>query len=325
MMGLVAAVVLAMAAAASPAADAAPVETFLDAPGPVGTLKGTMLAPASATGPVVLIIPGSGPTDRDGNNVRGLKGSIYKQLAEGLAAHGVATVRIDKRGMFASGGAVLDADAVTIPDYAADARAWTATIRAKTGVACVWLLGHSEGGLVALDAAKEGGDYCGLILVSAAGRPVGQALREQMKANPAAAPVLDQALEAIAVLEAGKHVDTTDMSPALLPLFGPKVQNFAINVLSYDPAKLLAGYARPVLILRGDRDIQVGMADARRLQQADPKAKLVVLPDTNHVLKPVTSDDRAANVATYTNSDLPIAPKVVETIADFVTVETKSQ
>ncbi len=322
-MRLVAALGLALAVAGSPAV-AAPVESFLEAPGPVGTLKGTLLAPESGSGAVVLIIPGSGPTDRDGNNARGVQGSIYRQLAEGLAARGIATMRIDKRGMFASGGAVIDANSVTIPDYAADVRAWTQVLRDKTGVSCVWLLGHSEGGLVALVAAKEGGDYCGLILVSAAGRPLGQALREQLKANPGNAPILNEALAALAQLEAGKHVDTAKMNPALLPLFGPQVQNFAINVLSYDPAKLLAGYAKPVLILQGERDIQVGVEDAHRLAKADPKAKLVLLPDTNHVLKPVSSDDRKVNVATYTDPALPIAPKVVETIAGFVAAETKT-
>jgi uncharacterized protein len=321
-MRLIAAVVLAMVAA-SPAA-AEPIETFVQAQGPIGALKGTMLAPADATGPVMLIVPGSGPTDRDGDNAHGVKGAIYKQLAEGLAAKDIATIRIDKRGMFASGAAVTDANAVTIADYADDVRAWTASIRQQTGAPCVWLLGHSEGGLVALVAAKKGGDYCGLVLVAAAGRPIGQALREQLQSNPANKPVLAEALAAITQLEAGKHVDTTTMNPGLLSLFRPEVQDFAISELSYDPAKLLAGYANPVLILQGQRDIQISVQDARRLKQADPKAKLVLLANTNHVLKPVTSDDRAANVATYSDPSLALAPKVVETIADFVAAAGKT-
>ena len=322
-MGLLAALVLTMATAAPAPAGASPVESFIVAPGPVGSLKGTMLAPASG-GPVVLIIPGSGPTDRDGNNGRGVKGSIYQHLAEGLAASGITSVRIDKRGMFASGGAVVDATAVTIADYATDVRSWTASIRQQTGARCVRLLGHSEGGLVALVAAKQGGDYCGLILSATAGRPIGQALREQLKTNPAMKPFMAQALAAIATLEAGKHVDTTTMSIGLLPLFRPEVQDFAISELSYDPAALIAGFAKPVLILQGGRDIQISEQDARRLKQADPKAKLVVLPDTNHVLKPVKSDDRAANVAAYADPALPLATKVVETIAGFITANSRA-
>lgn len=315
-MRLVAALGLSLLLGGSPLL-AAPVESYVTAPGPAGTLKGTMLTPGPGS-PVALIIPGSGPTDRDGNNAHGVQGSIYKQLAEALAARGIATVRIDKRGMFASAEAVQDANAVTIPDYAKDVKSWTDTIRANTNVPCVWLLGHSEGGLVALVAAKDGGDYCGLALVSTEGRPLGQELREQLKANPANAPLLKEADAALSRLEAGKHVDTAKMSPALLPLFRPQVQNFVISVLSYDPAKLLAGYVRPVLILQGERDIQIGVEDARRLAKADPKAKLVLLPDTNHVLKPVASAERAANTATYADPDLKIEPKVADTIADFI-------
>lgn len=102
---------------------AAPVESDISAPGPSGPLKGTMLSPQGGAAPVVLMIPGSGPTDRDGNNNAGLKAASLKLLAEGLAAQGIATVRIDKRGMYASAAATPDANAVTIDDYAHDVHA----------------------------------------------------------------------------------------------------------------------------------------------------------------------------------------------------------
>ena len=86
-----------------------------------------------------------------------MKASTYKLLAGGLAAKGIITVRIDKRGMFDSAGAVADANAVTIDDYAVDLHAWVKVIRAKTGASCVWLLGHSEGGLVALASSRNAG------------------------------------------------------------------------------------------------------------------------------------------------------------------------
>ena len=85
----------------------------------------------------------------------GVAAAPYRMLAEGLAARGVATVRIDKRGMFGSAGAIADANAVTIADYAADVHAWVKAARARTGASCVWVLGHSEGGLVALAAAQQ--------------------------------------------------------------------------------------------------------------------------------------------------------------------------
>jgi hypothetical protein len=311
-------------AATGPSACADPTETFLESAGPVGPLKGTMLSVSPLTAPLVLIIPGSGPTDRDGNNPHGVTASTYKLLAEGLAEKGIGTVRIDKRGLYASKAAVANANAVTIADYAADVHAWADTIRQRIGTPCIWLLGHSEGGLVALAAAKERPDVCGLILVSAAGRPLGRIIREQLRANPANAPILDWALRAIDALEAGKRVDTAGMPSALLPLFRPQVQNFLIDEMSYDPARLLADYAKPVLILHGQRDIQISEQDARLLKEANPAAQLVLLPETNHVLKSVTSADRASNVATYSDPNLPLAPMVVETIARFVTSHNAS-
>ncbi len=304
--------------AAAPVAPAAPVETFVEAPGPSGALKGTMLVPAAApAAPVVLILPGSGATDRDGNNPGGVRGSIYKRIAEGLAARGIASVRIDKRGLFGSAAAVANPNQVTIADYAADVRSWTGSIRGKTGARCVWLLGHSEGGLIALAAARAP-DVCGLVLVSAGGRPIGTVMREQLRSTPANAPLLGQAMAAIDALEAGHRYDISGMDPALMPLFAPQVQDYLIDLFSYDPARLIAGYDRPVLIVQGLRDIQVSEADARRLADADPKARLTLLPDTNHVLKTFTTDDRAANFASYGDPSLPLAPGVSETIAAFV-------
>lgn len=302
---------------------AEPREKPLEAPGPLGPLKGTLMAPAapSAPGaPVVLIVPGSGPTDRDGNNPLGVKASTYRLLAEGLAAKGIATVRIDKRGLYGSAGAVADADAVTIEDYAGDVRRWVDAIRQESGAGCVWLLGHSEGGLVALAAATAQQDLavCGVVLVATTGRPMGQVLREQLRANPANAPLLDQAMAAIDALEAGHRVDMAHVQPALRPLFRPTVQGFLISAFAIDPAALAARYTKPLLIVQGGRDLQVGLADAQRLRQAAAQSKLVLLPEVNHVLKTVETDDRAANLATYGRADLPLAPGVVEAIADFV-------
>jgi uncharacterized protein len=182
-------------------------------------------------------------------------------------------------------------------------------------------LGHSEGALVALATAQNPQNICGLVLVAATGRPLADVMREQLKSNPANAPILDQALAAIDSLAAGKTVDAARLNPVLLPLFNPAVQKFLIDEFSYDPAGLLARYDGPVLILQGKRDLQVSVHDAQLLKQANSKATLVLLSDTNHALKSVTSDDRRANIAAYANPDLPLAPGVVDTIANFVTAK----
>ena len=106
-----------------------PVEREIEAPGPNGALKGLMLSPGKADAPAVLIVPGSGPTNRDGNSLHGLSAATYKLLAEGLTARDIASVRIDKRGMFSSAAAIPNANDVTIAGYAGDVHTWITAIR----------------------------------------------------------------------------------------------------------------------------------------------------------------------------------------------------
>ncbi|MDP5102886.1 MAG: lysophospholipase, partial [Erythrobacter sp.] len=201
----------------------------IEVAGPQGALKGTLLVPAEVQRPpTAVIIPGSGPTDRDGNNPLGVRASTYRLMAEALTDNGVATLRIDKRGMFGSAAAIADANKVSLQDYADDTRLWAEAARTRTGADCVWLIGHSEGGLVALQAAQSMPNLCGLVLVAAAGRPLGQVIKDQLAANPANGFLLAEANAAIDKLSAGERVDVTGMHPALVPLFNPPVQDFLI-------------------------------------------------------------------------------------------------
>ena len=296
---------------------AAAVAAPMTIPGPQGNLAGTFVD-GGKHAPVVVIIPGSGPTDRDGNNPLGVKAAPYRMLAEGLAGKGVSTLRIDKRGMFESKAAIADPNAVTVADYAADAHAWADAARRRAGAKCAWLLGHSEGALVALAAAQKPAGLCGVILVSGPGRKLADVLRDQLRANPANAPLLPQAMGAIDSLEAGKTVDSTGFAAPLQGLFNAKVQPFLMDLMRQDPTGEIARISLPVLIVQGAKDIQVSVADANALHAAQPKAKLAIIPGMNHVLKDVEGDDRAANLATYGNPDLPVDPSAVETIAAFV-------
>jgi len=202
-------------------------------------------------------------------------------------------------------------------DLADDVRAWGQEAQKRTSARCAWLIGHSEGSLVALIAAQQPEGVCGLTLVAGAGRKMGDILREQLKANPANAPLLAQALAAISELEAGRRVDVSGMHPALAALFRPSVQGFLIDQMSYDPAALLARYAGPVLVLQGTTDLQISMQDAQRLAGTRPGITMVTLEGVNHILK-IAPADPAANFATYGNSALPIAPSLVEAITAFL-------
>ena len=293
---------------------AALVSSEVTIPGPQGPLAATLTDPAKNV-PVLLLIPGSGPTDREGDNPAGVSGGIYRQLAEQLAAKGVATLRIDKRGMFGSKRAIADANAVTIADYVADVRGWTAFLQAR-GKRCVWLAGHSEGGIVALAAAQRPKGICGLVLLAAPGRPLGAVLRSQLKPKLPFA-MFASADAAIAKLEHRRRVDPATVPAPLAALFNPAVQGYLIDLMTYHPARLAAATKLPMLIIQGETDIQVGVNDARLLAAARPGSKLVLIPGINHLWRKAPPDP-AANAATYRDASIPVDTAVAHSIAAFV-------
>lgn len=293
----------------------APVETPVVLPAQPAPLHGTLLKPDGPVRAVAVILPGSGPTDRDGNSPQfGLSAQPYRLLAEGLVADGIATLRIDKRGIGESAGAGPAEADLRFDAYAEDARAWAARAAEEAGLPCAWLIGHSEGSLVALAAVRTPDDrICGVVSLSGAGRPAGVVLREQLANLPE--PVHAQAFAALAELEAGRTV--ADTPPALASLFRPSVQPYLISWLTLDPAALAAAYRGPLLIVQGTTDLQVTVADAQALAAARPDARLVLLDGVNHVLK-IAPMERGANVATYRDPSLPLAPGVVEAVSGFI-------
>lgn len=282
--------------------------------GPNGPLAAE-LVPVAGADHAVVIIPGSGPTDRDGNSPQsGLYSDTYRMLAESLAAQGVTTLRIDKRGFFTSSAAISNPNEVTISEYAQDARDWLA--HAAQLAPCVWIAGHSEGGLVALVAAqKPPEELCGLILMATAGRPVGQLMLEQMRAMPANAPLMPELETIIDALEAGRTSDPDTLPQALQPLFTAGVQRYIIDLFSYDPVLVAGQWMGPTLILQGNADMQVKLLDADLLAAALPQATQKALTDATHMLK---TDVPGQPFVTYTDRSLPLHPDIVPTITDFL-------
>lgn len=299
---------------ASTALLAEPTSTAVTVATEPAAMHGTLLAPDGRIRAAAVIIPGSGPTDRNGDSPLGVSAASYRLLAEALADQGIATIRYDKRGVGASTAAIMAENQLTFDVAVADARLWLNEALSRTGLTCVWLIGHSEGALVAQKAA-EGDDprICGLILVSGAGRRIGDVLREQLStALPAA--LRDAAFAALTELEAGR---TTEAPPELAALFRPSVQPYLISWLALDPAHLAASYHGPMMIGQGSTDLQTTLMDAEALHVAQPNAQLTIWEGVNHVLK-IAPAERAANSATYTDPTLPLAPGVAEDIAAFI-------
>lgn len=282
---------------------------------PTGALHGTLELPAgSGPFPVALIIAGSGPTDRNGNDTRlGLDTDCYKLLAQALARHGIASLRYDKRGVGASAAAAPAEDEMRFGTWVTDAAAWGRKLRADGRFSTLTIVGHSEGSLVGMLAAPAIPAQ-GFVSLAGAGEPIQRVLSRQLEAR-LAPDAYRQAQTIVRTLAAGHTV--ARVPSGLAVLFRPSVQPFLISWMRYDPAEEIARLKIPVLIVQGGRDMQVSAADADKLKAADPAATLVLIPHMNHVLKDV-GPALADNQRAYTDPKMPLDATLVTAIVRFV-------
>ena len=279
-----------------------------------GELFGSLLLPKSDTPvPVVLIISGSGPTDRDGNNPDGGRNDSLKRLAWVLAKHNIASVRYDKRGVAASLAATPDERNLSVEAYVNDAVAWSQKLKSDPRFGPLILLGHSEGALIATLAAPRA-DAAALISLSGSARPVDQVIREQL-ARSLPPPLMLRSNELLDSLKAG-HTDTNVPAP-LQPIFRPSVQPYLISLFRQDPAKAFAQLKMPALIVQGSNDMQVGVGDALALKVAKPDAELAVIDGMNHVMRIVPADMKR-QLASYKDPNLPLAAELGGKLIEFI-------
>lgn len=192
------------------------------------TLHSTLLLPkdTSKPMPVVLLLSGSGPTDRNGNSpaLKGKNNSLL-MLAEGLASNGIASLRYDKRGVGESAGAMVAEADLSFDTYVDDAMAWCEQLRKDKRFSAVIIAGHSEGSLIGMLAAKRC-NADGFISISGAGRSAADVLRTQLAGK--LPPGLAAQSEAILKnLEAGKRTESPP--PELDAIYRPSVQPYLIS------------------------------------------------------------------------------------------------
>ncbi|PAU55176.1 MULTISPECIES: alpha/beta hydrolase [unclassified Pseudomonas] len=279
-----------------------------------GELFGSLLLPKSDTPvPVVLIISGSGPTDRDGNNPDGGRNDSLKRLAWVLAKHNIASVRYDKRGVAASLAATPDERNLSVEAYVADAVAWGQKLKTDPRFGKLILLGHSEGALIASLAAPNV-DAAAVISMSGSARPIDQVLRQQLS-NRLPPPLMLRSNELLDSLKAGRTDD--NVPPPLQVIFRPSVQPYLISLFRQDPAAAFAKLKMPALIIQGSNDIQVGVGDAKALKAAKPDAELALIEGMNHVMRIVPNDVKR-QLASYKDPQLPLAAELGARILEFI-------
>jgi hypothetical protein len=280
-----------------------------------GVIEGSLLTPDQATQPpVVLIIAGSGPTDRDGNSA-GLPGknNSLKLVAQALASQGYASVRFDKRGIAASVAAGPSEADLRFDTYVADTKAWATMLAADARFAGLALLGHSEGAHIAMLAA-QGNPTKALVVIAGPASGAAEVLRTQLKGR--LPPDLATQNEAILQsLEAGKTV--ANVPPPLMALYRPSVLPYLVSWFRQVPRQAFAQLQIPSLIVQGETDVQVSVAQAQALLAARPQATLVVVPGMNHVLK-LAHGDVQAQMPSYSDPSLPLAPGLADALGRFL-------
>jgi alpha-beta hydrolase superfamily lysophospholipase len=281
----------------------------------LGGLHGTLTLPADhiAPYPAVLIISGSGPTDRDGNQPGGLTTDSYAQLAQALASEGIASVRYDKAGVGESVGAAPPRESAMRFEMAAhDAALFIEAMQADSRLGKITVVGHSEGGLLGILAHQEN-PADALVSLAGIGRPLGEVLREQLTRALTDDSLLATALDILGRLESGELVETVPKE--LYAIFRPSVQPYLISAMQYDPAKELSKVQVPVLIVQGTTDVQVSLSDAELLAAHSPTAMLEKVEGMNHCLKLDDGTPEQQAQRSYVDPSWPLAPELVDAIA----------
>ena len=286
-----------------------------------GSISATIDMPEGEASTAVLVVAGSGPTDRYGNSAGGLNTYSYKMLGEGLVKEGFAVMRYDKRAIGLSAYPAEKIPALLLDDYIDDARHCVEFLHAE-GFERVIVAGHSEGGLIALVlASAEDTQVDGVVLLCAAGYPMDEILNFQLSQQlvPAYMGLMMRSTNIIRSLKQGKSVPVEEIPAELMSLFHPSVQPFLINSMQYDPVAYAKQVKCPVLIVSGGRDIQVAPSNGERLAEAMPEAELVVFDNMTHVLKDADTSDRVEQLlSVYSNANLAITEGLVPVIVEFI-------
>ena len=286
-----------------------------------GNISATIDMPEEGGDTAVLIVAGSGPTDRNGNSGAGLNTYSYKMLGETLAHSGYAVMRYDKRGIGGSPIPAEDIPSLVFEDYIDDARACAKFLRTE-GFERVIVAGHSEGGLIALQlAAEEACCLDGVVLLCAPGYNMAEILNFQLSPQlvPAYMGLMVKSTAIINSLKAGRMVAQEDIPAELMSLFHPTVQPFIISNMRYEPTELAAKCRVPMLIVSGGRDIQVSVSNGERLHGANPAAEHRMFENMTHVLKDADTSDRMMQVMSiYTNANLALTEALAPAIVEFI-------
>lgn len=263
--------------------------------------------------PVVLLIAGSGPTDRNGNQP-GMTNNSFKMLAHELVINGIGSVRYDKRGIAQSYYEGFSNASVCFDDYVADAVNWINYLKENEKYSRVYVAGLSEGSLIGMLAANQAGAD-GFISLNGPGRPADEIIIQQVSRPGTPENVIEEVKLLIDKIKKGES--PREIPAYLMSLFNPDIQPYLKSWFRFNPATEVGKLTVPVLIIQGENDIQVRTEDADLLLRGNQSAKKVIITGMNHILKNAEKDFQL-NYATYNNPDLPVNSKLIEELVLFI-------
>ena len=274
-------------------------------------IEGTLLHPDdNSQVPLLIMIQGSGPTDRDGNQSN-LKNNSLLMFAESLSEAGIATYRYDKRIFPMLREGKLNEAELSFDDFVADAQTVLTYFQDTKAYSRIYIAGHSQGSLVAMMAAQQGAD--GYISLAGAGQTIDEVIIDQLENQaPAWGESAKQAFEDMKTKGVAEN-----FNPAIASLFRKELQPFMLSWMKYDPAVEIAKLSCPVLIINGDKDIQVAVSEAEILAKAKPDARYEVITNMNHILKTIEGEI-LENMQSYNDPEKPLSTELTAIIVDFV-------
>lgn len=273
-------------------------------------IDGTLLLPKEIEKPnLVIIIGGSGPTDRNGNQSF-LKNNSLKKLAEALSNNNIATFRYDKRVVKQLKTGSVDRD-IMFDDFVKDASSVIKYFNNKA-YNHIYVLGHSQGSLVGMLAAEEN-MVDGFISISGAGQSIDNIVIEQIEKTY---PIfLNDTKRIFNILKKGKKTD--NYPPELASVFNIDIQSFMMNWMKYNPQEEIKNLQIPILIINGSKDLQVDVKEANLLNESAANSTLKLIENMNHVLVTIEGDN-LENSKSYNEVMRKISPTLIETIISFI-------
>ena len=274
-------------------------------------LFGTLTTPdLTKKHPVALLISGSGPTDRNGNNPM-MKNNSLKMLAEALAKNGIASLRYDKRGIGESKASAISEETLVFENYTEDAKSWINLLKQDKRFSEIIVIGHSEGSLIGMIAGAKANKF---ISIAGPGESADKLIKTQIgsksntQLNDLTFPIIDS-------LKSGNTVKNVD--PMLNSLFRASIQPYLISWFKYDPQTEIKKITVPILIVQGNKDLQVTVKDSELLSQANKNAELLIVDKMNHIMKNIEGDNQA-NMESYNNQTLPVSEIMTNKIIAFI-------